>query len=114
LLTQNFSSFTLPWRSCERPDSLIGIIVILAILDWFSQFSDRTRLDKQSKRYQVLSVLVTLTVWIIVFLSKAMASISRSLLLVGLVVLLHASFRLPEDVERRKLKMHKRQQRIKR
>lgn len=92
---------------CERPESVVGIIVILAIVDWFAQFTAQTRLDKQSTLYQILSLFVTLLVWFVVFLSKAVVSISRSLLLTGIIVLLHASFRLTEALERERLKAYK-------
>lgn len=44
----------LPSR-CERPESLVGTVVILGIMDWFIQFSARTSLDRQVK---LLSSLV--------------------------------------------------------
>lgn len=62
----------------------------------------------QSTLYQILSLVVTLLVWVVVFLSKAMASISRSMLLVGFLVLLHAALRLPQELEKHKVKLHKR------
>ena len=45
-----------------------------------------------------------LVVWGVVLLSKAMASVSRAMVLVGIVTLAHACLRLPEAEERRKLK----------
>ena len=94
----------LPFKRCERPESVVGIVVVLAIVEWFSQFTARTNLDKQSTLYQILSILVTLVVWGVVLLSKAMASVSRAMMLVGIVTLAHACLRLPEAEERRKLK----------
>merc|ERR1712224_195198 len=94
---------------CERPESLVGIIVILAIVDWFTKFTAHTNLDKQSTTYQILSILVTLFIWYVVFLSKAVVSISRSLLVAGVVVFLHACLRLTEDEERQKVKVYKKQ-----
>ena len=32
---------------CETPQSLVGIVTTLAIVDWFTQFTARTNLDKQ-------------------------------------------------------------------
>ena len=75
---------------------MVGIVVVLAIVEWFSQFTARTNLDKKSTLYQILSILVTLVVWGVVLLSKAMASVSRAMVLVGIVTLAHACLRLPE------------------
>mmetsp|Transcript_9548 Transcript_9548/g.24429 ORF Transcript_9548/g.24429 Transcript_9548/m.24429 type:complete len:215 (-) Transcript_9548:587-1231(-) len=94
---------------CERPESLVGIIVILAILDWFSQFTAHTNLDKQSTTYQILSILVTVVVWFVVFLSKAMASVTRSVAMAGTVVGLHAALRLTQAEEQDRVKAAKKQ-----
>lgn len=52
---------------------------------------------------------MTLFIWYVVFLSKAVVSISRSLLVAGVVVFLHACLRLTEDEERQKVKVYKKQ-----
>jgi len=93
---------------CERPESVVGIVVILAVMDWFSQFTAKTNLDKQGLLFNVLSIFVTMFMWYIVFLSKAVASVTRALVLTLAVVLLHAAFRLTEDLENESIKQKKR------
>ena len=43
---------------CERPESLVGIVVILGIMDWYIQFSARTSLDRQVKTLSLLVLLL--------------------------------------------------------
>ena len=87
---------------------MVGIVVILAVMDWFSQFTAKTNLDKQGLLFNVLSVFVTMFMWYIVFLSKAVASVTRALVLTLAVVLLHAAFRLTADLENEGIKQKQR------
>ena len=99
---------------CERPEAVIGIIVIVAIFDWFDQFNARTRLNRQSTRYQLLSAGVTLSVWIVVFLSKAVVAVGRALAIAIAFALLHATLRCHPEEQRDAIKSNAQRRRKRR
>ena len=51
---------------------------------------------------------MTMFMWYIVFLSKAVASVTRALVLTLMLVLLHAAFRLTPDLENENIREKKR------